>query len=212
MTSRILPILLLVTQALPFFTVHQPGPVLAPPEGFAHPAIARIWERDDEPVAAGEIARPWMWGPGPFRTTYEPFDGLPQGSHLVQYFDKGRLEVNDPAANQQSPWFVTSGLLVNELMTGKIQVGANRTFQIGPARISVVGDDPHSIGPTYADFLSPTNSDRKGDATGTTIGCSFNTGKDIPQEVNRRKVRYEQASGHNWAEPFWSFATQPLGD
>lgn len=191
--------------------------VQAPPEGFAHSAIKARWERDEQGVASGQKA--WMWGPGPFRTAYEPFDGLPQGNHLVQYFDKGRLEVNDPSANPQSPWFVTSGLLVNEMVTGKVQVGNNRTFHIGPARISVVGDHPSSNGPTYADFLSPPHSDRKGDATGATIGCWFLArdplnprSRDLPKELNLPMTHYEPASGHNWAEPFWRYATTNLGD
>jgi hypothetical protein len=218
MTSRLLPIFLLLTQALPLCAMRQANPIVAPLEGFAHPAIARIWERDDGEVASGKAARPWMWGPGPFRTNYEPFDGLAQGNHLVQYFDKDRLEANDPKADQNSPWFVTSGLLVNEMMTGKAQVGENRTLNIGPARVSVVGDDP-TAGPTYADFILPPYSDRKKDATGSTVGCWFMTrdplnprSRDLPAELNLRMVRYESTSGHNWAEPFWRYATNTFGD
>ncbi|MEO6457222.1 MAG: hypothetical protein ABIO92_02950, partial [Chloroflexia bacterium] len=212
MIFRFIAILLLLTQALPLFAHFQANTPAAPPEGFAHAGIARIWDRDDSPVASGKAARPWMWGPGPFRTAYEPFDGLPQGNHLVQYFDKGRLEINDPSADVQSPWFVTSGLLVNEMVTGKIQVGNNRTFHIGPAQISVVGDDPRSGEPTYADFLLPPRSERTVDLTGKTVGCWFGEKHVQPHEVNRPMARYEQASGHNWAEPFWRFATGTLGD
>ncbi len=218
MTFRLLPILLLITQALPLLALQQAGPITAPPEGFAHSSIAGIWERDDGPVASGKAARPWMWGPGPFRTNYEPFDGLPQGNHLVQYFDKGRLEVNDPGSDPRSPWFVTSGLLVNEMVTGKVQVGDNRTLNIGPARVSVVGDDPN-VGPTYADFLLPPHSDRKGDATGTTVGCWFIArdplnprSREVPVDLQLPLAHYEPASGHNWAEPFWRYANTALGD
>jgi len=183
--------------------------VQAPPEGFAHSAIKARWEKDERGVTSGQ--RTWMWGPGPFRTAYEPFDGLLQGNHLVQYFDKGRLEINDPSGDAQSSWFVTSGLLVNEMVTGKIQVGSNRTFHIGPARVSVVGDDPRGV-PTYAEFLLPTRSERTVDLTGKTIGCWFGERFVQPKEVDRPLVRYEQVSGHNWAEPFWNFATGTLKD
>ena len=44
-----------------------------------------------------------MWGPGPFYTDYEPLTGAPEGNHLVQYFDKGRLEINEPRGDQSSP-------------------------------------------------------------------------------------------------------------
>ena len=59
-----------------------------------------------------------MWGPGAFYTEYEPYSGTPQGNHLVQYFDKGRLEINDPQGDKSSPWYITSGLLVKEMVSG----------------------------------------------------------------------------------------------
>ena len=97
-------------------------------EGFAHPAIRTRWSHDDGAVANGSAARPWLWGPGAFYTTYEPYEDTPQGNHLVQYFDKGRLEVNDPAADRSSSWFVTSGLLVKEMVSGAAkQAPAPRT-------------------------------------------------------------------------------------
>src|SRR5438067_977702 len=88
----------------------------APNEGFASPYMRAVWQRDDAAVAGGHSSGTWMWGPGPFYTNYEPFSGATASSHLVQYFDKGRLEINDPSANPQSPWFVTSGLLVRVMV------------------------------------------------------------------------------------------------
>lgn len=184
------------------------APAQAPPEGFAHPAIRTRWESDERDARAGSGT--WMWGPGPFYTNYEPFAGLPEGNHLVQYFDKGRLEINDPGGDRNSPWYVTSGLLVKEMVTGKAQVGEKGTVSLGAARIAVTGDDP-SASPTYADFSLPPRSERSADLTGKGVGCWFGE-SSLPAEVNRPLVRYETASGHNWAEPFWRYASSTLGD
>jgi hypothetical protein len=42
---------------------------------------------------------------------------------MVQYFDKSRMEINNPNGDKNSPFYVTNGLLTVELMSGKIQVG-----------------------------------------------------------------------------------------
>src|SRR5438105_7012365 len=107
-------------------------PMWAPTEGFAAPQIRAIWQHDDGPVASGQVLRTWMWGPGAFYTDYEPYADAPQGNHLVQYFDKGRLEINDPSANASSKWFVTSGLLVKEMVSGQAQTGDHSFYQLGP--------------------------------------------------------------------------------
>src|SRR4051812_884657 len=65
----------------------------APPDGFADANIRALWLRSDAPVYSGKVQRTWLWGPGPFFSTYEPLDGTPTGNRLVQYFDKGRLEI-----------------------------------------------------------------------------------------------------------------------
>lgn|GEM_PF-1461873 len=184
------------------------APSGAAPEGFAHPAIKAKWEQDEQGAASGQ--RSWMWGPGPFYTNYEPFMGLPQGNHLVQYFDKGRLEVNDPAGDPKSPWFVTSGLLVREMVAGKAQVGDRQTLDLGPAEVPVLGNI--SQDPTYAHFSRPPHSERSSDATGSIVGCWFTPGGRKPVlDPDLTLARYEQATGHNWAKQFWSFANGALG-
>lgn len=66
------------------------------------------------------------------------------GQRLVQYFDKGRMELTAPATGK-----VTNGLLANELITGQLQLG-NTTFERrAPANIPIAGD-PDNAGPTYA--------------------------------------------------------------
>jgi hypothetical protein len=68
----------------------------------------------------------------------------------VQYFDKARMEITHPDADPSSIWYVTNGLLVVELVTGRMQTGDARFVQREPAQVNVAGDpdDPHGV--TYA--------------------------------------------------------------
>src|SRR6059036_1539325 len=75
---------------------------------FADPAFRAAWERTDGPVAAGTVQRGWVWGPVPGRSLSEPFEGLTGNSHAVQYFDKGRMEINNPCGNKNDPFYVTN--------------------------------------------------------------------------------------------------------
>src|SRR5919201_2081281 len=107
---------------------------------FADPAFQAAWERTDGPVAAGAVERGWVWGPAPGRSLTESFNGLPGNSHLVQYFDKGRMEINDPNAKKDDPFYVTNGLLAVELISGLQQTGVV-TYQVrGPAAINLASD------------------------------------------------------------------------
>src|SRR5689334_11543680 len=63
---------------------------------FGDPAFRTQWERTDGAVASGAAQRGWIWGPVPGQTLSEPFNGLPGNAHQVQYFDKGRMEINNP--------------------------------------------------------------------------------------------------------------------
>jgi hypothetical protein len=207
---RNLSIILIAAVLVGALGFYPQAALAAPVEGFASPQIRAVWERDDAAVTSGKAGRSWMWGPGPFHTTYEAYADAPDGNHLVQYFDKGRLEINDPNGDKNSPWFVTSGLLVKEMMAGKAQVGDNAVLDLGPARVAVVGDDP-AAGPSYADLGTPAISGRAADLTGKQVGCLFTPGRTLPKDVDRPLTYFEQASGHNWAEPFRRFAEETLG-
>ena len=50
----------------------------------------------------------------------EPYADAPGGTRLVQYFDKSRMEINNPGGDRTSKFFVTNGLLSIELISGKI--------------------------------------------------------------------------------------------
>ena len=81
----------------------------------AKQSFQHVWEHNDLPVAAGRAGRSWTWGPAPntapIHEQYSDYTRLPEGSRMVQYFDKGRMEINNPAGNPNDPWYVTSGLL-----------------------------------------------------------------------------------------------------
>jgi hypothetical protein len=129
-----------------------------PPSGACQPAapnspinsaFASQWQQ-------GEASAPNFWGPtdtAAFNEQYaEGSTGFSesgptnpgQGMRLVQYFDKGRMELTHPASG-----IVTNGLLANELITGEMQIGDTAFQQRAPANIPIAGD-PDNPGPTYA--------------------------------------------------------------
>jgi hypothetical protein len=132
-------------------------PLSMPPTSdgsFADTGFLTIWERTDLPIthsALGPQARSWTWGPQPITNgTREAYAEGSGGTRLVQYFDKSRMEINDPNA-PRNQWYVTNGLLPIELMTGRQQNGLNLFDQRDPAKVTAIGD-PDQF-PTYADLL-----------------------------------------------------------
>ncbi|MDQ6601121.1 MAG: hypothetical protein M3Z19_00185 [Chloroflexota bacterium] len=121
-------------------------------EPFADPAFRALWDRTDGPVAASAVQRTFLWGPSPIGgAVQEKYAQSPGGMRLVQYFDKSRMEITQPGATQGSAFYVTNGLLVVELMTGRVQMG-NDPVQIelrDPANINAAGDGDDSNAPTY---------------------------------------------------------------
>ena len=92
------------------------APAVAQP-GQSHPpgneAFQRTWARTDYPVQELQAQRTWMWGPSAFTTTMnEPYEDTMTGVRTVQYFDKSRMEINNPNADPNALWYVTNGLLV----------------------------------------------------------------------------------------------------
>ncbi len=115
-------------------------------------AFTRVWNRQDRPVAEQVTDRSWTWGPAPISELIrEDYVEAPDGRRVVQYFDKSRMEINDPTADPNATWYVTNGLLPIELMTGRMQVGNNQFEFRGPAKVSAIGDPDNW--PTYADLL-----------------------------------------------------------
>ena len=122
---------------------------------FADPAFEKVWSRTDTPVADGSVKRSFYWGPKPLSGPLaEAYAEGANGKHLVQYFDKGRMEVNNPGADPANPFYVTPGRLTMELVTGQIQVGNDKYMTHYQANIPIAGDTDDPTTPTYASFLS----------------------------------------------------------
>ncbi len=174
--------------------------------GAGDPAFARTWQRNDLPVREGKATRSWLWGLARGSAMVEPYVDAPGGKRLVQYFDKSRMEINDPAADNSSPWFVTNGLLVWEMTTGRVQQGATVFETREPADTPVAGDIDDNMGPTYATFqhlLSPT-SQRIGPVS-DTIERSGRTGQNWDLASLASYAYYVPETGHNIPDVFWSF-------
>ena len=121
-------------------------------QGFADPTFQATWERTDKPVADGTVKRSFYWGPSPGASVQEDYAEGAGGKRLVQYFDKSRMEINNPSGNKNDPFYVTNGLLTVELMTGRMQVGNNRFVDRYPAQIPLASDTDDTTAPTYATF------------------------------------------------------------
>ena len=171
--------------------------------------------RTDFPVANGQAQRTWTWAPEPFTEVfYEPYghpeisNVLPAEMRAVQYFDKARMEVSHPADDPGSVWYVTNGLLVMEMITGRLQTGDDQFLSLDSARVNVAGDADDPDGPTYATFAGlldaaphPTGEpvsarlDRSGNVTNDPALAAFGVEVALVDDV----------TGHAIVAPFWEF-------
>ncbi|HKP54729.1 MAG TPA: hypothetical protein VJ183_18995 [Chloroflexia bacterium] len=185
---------------------------------FIHPAFERVWDRTDHPLKLGQVTRTWFWGPGPNTTGLtEPYNDSPLGdkSRTVQYFDKSRMELNDPNADPSKPFFVTNGLLTVELISGFIQLGERDFVEYHPACTPMSGDFGDSLAPTYFAYQKVSNSQAgdhfapnlTGQKVTETIDRNGNTGTD-PSKANVQGVelvQFEKSTRHNIPRVFWDF-------
>src|SRR5262245_13136366 len=200
----------LATLATAAMLLAQPA---AAGNGIGNQAFQRVWNRQDQPVASGVTGRSWTWGPAAISDVLrENYIESPEGKRAVQYFDKSRMEINDPTADPNATWYVTNGLLPIELMTGRMQVGNNQFEFHGPAKVSAIGDPDNW--PTYADLLpyyqSPgavNPSDLGKPATGMLNPDGKITGfNDYAQDPATMLVRGE--NNHGVAKAFVDFMNQ----
>ncbi len=196
------------------------GGVLASsaPIGFADPTFQGIWERTDAPVLQGQAHRTWYWGPQPGQTLNEPYSGAKNGMRLVQYFDKARMEINNPGGDKNSDWYVTTGLLVVEMVSGKQQLG-DKDFNVRkPAEIAVAGDglaaDPDA--PTYTSFRTVSSigvpgANRATKLTGQAVTSTLTRAGQVGANAalgmypGAKLAAYSDATGHNIAQAMWDF-------
>jgi hypothetical protein len=199
------------TKAAP---VAVPSP--QPLTGFFDTSFLRKWQRTDRPVLLGKANRPWVWGPVSFAAAQETYAQGKNGLRDVQYFDKARMEINNPAGNLNSRFFVTNGLLVVELLSGRVQRGDNE-FEAPrpPAQIPVAGDADSPEALTYASLapVASLNGDKRAaDRTGQQVTSVLDRNGAVREDPARagsiRIARYEPVLGHNIPDVFWDFMNQ----
>lgn len=180
-----------------------------------------VWDRTEAPVDNGDAERSWLWGPEP-RTpgVSERYLDSPGEERTVQYFDKGRMEVNDPDADPGDPWFVTSGLLTRELISGQIQIGDDDFLDTGEgASIHVAGDHLTPF-PQYrhlAGIVDQGQPDRTGETADNILTPDgVDTGSPQPNDPDAEFVHhviYEGPDGsdvgYNIPRAFWDYLNAP---
>ena len=205
-------VLLLVGATLPSVAAASPD--------FADSAFEQLWTRTDAPVLSGSASRTWFWGPeansGPL---YERYLESPGQQRLVQYYDKGRMEIIDPNGDPSSPWYVTSGLIDRELISGRIQIGSNTYLDTGSGANVPIAGDPDNVFPTYNDFqpiIDVSQTDKTGQyATTVLLPDGTTTKPDASTDPGAQYAQYVTYSGagdatvgYNIPQAFWDFMTQ----
>jgi hypothetical protein len=190
-----------------------------PTPTIAAPAFTDVWTRTDFLVARSQVSRSWYWGPTPATAGLqeEYAQGL-GGKRLVQYFDKARMEINNPSATP-GPFYVTTGLLVVELMSGQMQTGNSNFVYRYPACIVIAGDTDDDKAPTYASFRNvssissgsdKSDADKTGQRATTTINRAGVVGNDPSKgsTAGGEYVHYVTETKHNIPRVFWDFLNQ----
>ena len=187
-------------------------------QSFADKSFQQIWERTDAPVLSGRTERSWYWGPQPGTTHNERYSGGKLGTRLVQYFDKARMEINNPEGDRSSEWFVTTGLLVAEMVSGKQQVGDKEFVPRNAAEIAVGGDglgtDPDA--PSYTSFrpvasLTGPGANRAPKLTGQNVTATINRAGQVGNNPalglypGAKLAAYSDVLGHNIPQAMWDF-------
>lgn len=198
----------------PLATTHRAAATVL----FASPAFGAAWSPVDEPVASGAVQRSYLWGAGPSSAGLsEPYRDAPGGARLVQYFDKARMEMTDPARGT-----VTTGLLTRELVTGHIQVGdspASIEVRGQGSATAIVGDASNNA-PTYAQLRERIDRSQP-DTTGQFVtdmlalppGATADTALVVQangmaraaDDPNAQLVHFVPETGQTMPQAFWSY-------
>ncbi len=187
---------------------------------FADPAFGELWARSDMPIAAGApnlVPRSWLWGRMLTGGTRETYDQGPGGYRLVQYFDKSRMEINNPSAARDA-WYVTNGLLVVEMVDGRVQLADTAFEQRTPANEAIAGDpvEGNPNAPTYATLRSvayPVVRDPAPRRSGATVTQTLTRDGNVRDDPALARYgitleAYEETLGHNIPAVFMRFFNQ----
>ncbi len=184
---------------------------LPPGVATTDPAIQRAWWVADYPVLSHSAQRSWLWGPDVFSDQQEPFAEASGGKRQVDYFDKGRMEITNPDGDRSSEWFVTSGLLVRDMILGAAQTGESTFEQAKPAEVELAGD-PLSVNPDAPTYASLNHlaavadgrraANRHGQGVQETLDRAGNVGTDPSLGGYTTLAGYDDVTGHNIAGVF----------
>ncbi|MDQ2809718.1 MAG: hypothetical protein M3Z04_22815 [Chloroflexota bacterium] len=200
------------------------APLVAPParppaQGIApSQAFLRLWARADWPLTLKLVQRAWVWGPKPLATISEAYSDAPGGQRLVQYWDKARMEVTNPGGNPNDPGYITNGLLVVELVGGRMQTG-NTQYEQRPASNEVVVGDNRAANPDAPSYAAMrgvaslagdnTFPDRSGQpVTGYMDARGVTNRSDTLLGYGVRYSHYVPQTGHNIPDKFWNYLQQ----
>jgi hypothetical protein len=161
----------------------------APP--FATPAFQRAWT--SEPAAAAKSID--VWGSDPLVWRVEPYAGAPNNRRTVQYFERGRMEIE--AGDSE----VTLGLLAREMTMGRIDLGQGSVLERQPPEISVDSGELDDLVPTYLTLsrvvgLPARDRSRNAERITDWVLRSGPGAESSSPEV-RRFGEYIEATGHN---------------
>ncbi len=184
----------------------------------ANEAFDAVWSSTDLAVQNGTASYSWFWGPTARAQRFEPYLNSPGGQREVRYYDKSRMEINNPGGDPNNIYYVTNGLLTVELVTGKLKRGdgPNDVEQYSPATQYVAGDLANNPGtPTYAAFANYVTTDAKTNRATNQTGQSataFMSGAGQVSSTDSRGVtlaHYVDITGHNIASVFWTWFNSP---
>ncbi|MEI6046788.1 MAG: cellulase family glycosylhydrolase [Chloroflexota bacterium] len=199
-------------------------PTASAAPGFFSPAIQKVWLKTDQLVDVGAVKRSYLWGPTRISDGYERYYDSPNQVRHVQYFDKSRMELNNPFADPNGGAYVTNGLLVKELISGQRQDSDTRFIQLTPAdNVPVAGDpiqsNPNS--PTYASFrniasldLTSIAAQKKPSAVGSLVTATIDKAGTIGSNVSLgntpgAQIAYWDSNlGHNIPKALWDYMNQ----
>lgn len=207
----------LATLIAPTFAAYPSTPTSTAQAQFADPAFQATWTRTDKLVADSKVVRSWYWGPTPGKAETEKYAEGVGGTRQVQYFDKSRMEINDPNADKSSPFYVTNGLLTVELISGKMQTGKSTYETRYPANIPLASDIDDTDAPTYASYFlianSPLGDHPAVDMTGKVVDYDVNKAGIVSLNSARDQYGvkygfYNTETKHNIADKFWEFLNQ----
>lgn len=184
----------------------------------ANEAFDAVWATTDQAVANGTASYSWFWGPAVRAQRVEPYENSPGGQREVRYYDKSRMEINNPANDPANIYYVTNGLLTVELVTGQLKRGDAPTAveQHQPATQPVAGDPVNNPGtPSYVAFAPYVTTDGATNRASNQSGqaaTAFMSGTGQISTTDSRGVTlayYEGITGHNIASVFWDWFNSP---